>query len=223
MMAGEGISRTPLSQRSPEQIIEAELSWISSMVLFFSTVYAVLKLDVLWIAFGIAAISLYILPIMSMRDPFRALPWEMTILLSAPMLLHISEGSRALMQHVAWWNDFTSVAFAFSLATIGFLLTVELQMYTSVKMNRPFAVFFVIMFTVAVAGFWQVGEFVGDQISGTNHLGTNADVMKILVWSSVGGMIMGFVYDLYIRAMSESRRKTLGFIHLWEVTDWRRS
>jgi hypothetical protein len=209
--------------RTPEQIIEAELSWISSMVLFFSTVYAVLRLDILWIAFGIAAISLYILPIISMRDPFRALPWEMTILLSAPMLLHISEGSRALMQHVAWWNDFTSVAFAFSLATIGFLLTVELQMYTSVKMNRPFAVFFVIMFTVAIAGFWQVGEFVADQISGTNHLGTNADVMKILVWSFAGGMIMGFVYDLYIRAMSESRRKTLGLIHLWEVTDWRRS
>jgi xanthosine utilization system XapX-like protein len=47
--------------------------------------------------------------------------------------------------------------------------------------------------------------------------------MKILVWSFAGGMIMGFVYDLYIRAMSESRRKTLGLIHLWEVTDWRRN
>jgi hypothetical protein len=218
-MTGPSAPRTPLSLRTRKQIIEAELSWISSLVLFYSTVYMVLKLDILWIVFGIAAISLYMLPIVSMRDPFRALPWEITILMSAPILLHTSEGSRALMQHVAWWNDLTSVAFAFSLATIGFLLTVELQMYTSVKMNRPFAVFFVIMFTVAVAGFWQVGEFVGDQISGTNHLGTNADVMKILVWSSAGGMIMGFVYDLYIRAMSESRRKTLHLVHLWEVTD----
>jgi hypothetical protein len=222
-MAGERIPRKPPLHRSPEQIIEAEISWISSMVLLFSTVYAVLKLDILWVAFGIAAISIYILPIISTRDPFKALPWEITILLAAPMLLHISEGSQTLMEHVAWWDDFTSVAFAFSLATIGFLLTVELQMFTSVKMNRPFALFFVIVFTMAVAGFWHIGEFVGDQIYGTNHLGTNADVMNALVWSFAGGVIMGFVYDLYIRAMSESRRKTLGFIHLWKVTDWRRS
>jgi hypothetical protein len=210
--------RNPFSLRTPEQIIEAELSWVSSLVLFFSTVYTVLGFDILWVVFGIAAISLYILPIISMRNPFKALPWELTILMSAPILLHISEGSRLLTNHVSWWSEVTSLALAFSLATIGFLLTVELHMYTSVRMNRPFSVFFVVMFTVAVAGFWQVGEFIGDQINGTNRLGTNADVMNVLVWSLVGGLIMGFVYDLYIRAMSEKRRRTLGFIHLWEAS-----
>lgn len=206
------------SSRTPEQIIEAELSWISSLVLFFSTVYSVLRLDIIWVVFGVAAITLYILPIITVRDPYRALPWETSILMSAPILLHISEGSRILSNHVSWWSDVTSLALAFSLATIGFLLTVELHMYTSVKMNQPFSVFFVVMFTVAAAGFWQVGEFIGDQIYGTNHLGTNADVMNGLVWTLIGGMIMGFVYNLYIRAMSEKRRKTLGFIHLWEVS-----
>lgn len=210
--------RNPFSSHTREQTIEAELSWISSLVLFFSTVYTVLRLDVIWVVFGIAAISLYILPIISTRNLYRALPWEITILMSAPILLHISEGSRLLTNHVSWWSEVTSLALAFSLATIGFLLTVELRVYTSVRMNQPFSVFFVVMFTVAAAGFWQVGEFIGDQIYGTNHLGTNADVMNILVWTLIGGMIMGFVYDLYIRAMSEKRRKTLGFIHLWEVS-----
>lgn len=210
--------RNPFSLRTPEQIIEAELSWVSSLLLFFSTVYSVLRLDVIWVVFGITAISLYILPIISTRNLYRALPWEITMLMSAPILLHISEGSRLLTNHVSWWSEVTSLALAFSLATIGFLLTVELRVYTSVRMNQPLSVFFVVMFTVAAAGFWQVGEFIGDQIYGTNHLGTNADVMNILVWTLVGGMIMGFVYDLYIRAMSEKRRKTLGFIHLWEVS-----
>lgn len=216
-MAGTGLTKTPLSQRSPEQIVEAELSWISTLVLFYSTVYMVLNLDILWVAFGIAAMSLYVLPIISTRDPFRALPWEMTVLLSAPMLLHVSEGSRALMEHVGWWNDLTSLAFAFSLTTIGFLLTVELQLYTGVRMNRPFAVFFVVMFTLAVSGFWGLGEFVGDVVNGTHRLASNSQVMKDFVWSLVGGIMMGFVYNLYIRAMSEKRRLNFGFMHLWEV------
>lgn len=219
---GGDTRRTVWRSRTPQQILEAELSWIGSLVLFFSTVYMALNLDVLWTAFGIAAMSLYVLPIISMRDPFRALPWEMTILLSSPIILHISEYSRALRESFAWWDDFASIAFAFSITTVGFLLTVELHMYTEVRMNRPFAVFFVVMFTLAVSGFWQVGQYMGDVVWNTDYQGTNNDVMRSLTWSLVGGLVMGAVYDLYMRAMSVERRKTLGFIHLWEVPKWKK-
>ncbi|UCE91908.1 MAG: hypothetical protein JSV90_01810 [Methanobacteriota archaeon] len=206
-----------LGQESRQRVLEAQLSWISSLVLFFSTVYVVVKLDVLWIVFGIMALSLYVLPIVTMRDPFRALPWEMTILLSSPILLHISEGSRMMSERFAWWGDLTSLAFAFSLSTIGFLLTVELHMYTSVRMNRGFSVFFVLMFTLASSGFWMLGEYVGDTLFGTANLVSNDSVMRELLWILVGGVIMGFMYAAYIRAMSDERLETLGFIHLWEV------
>ncbi len=125
------------------------------------------------------------------------------------------------MENVGWWKDINDLSFAFSLATIGFLLTVELRMYTRVRMNRPFAVFFVIMFTLGVSGMWRVGEYVGDVINHTSNLSNNSEVMMSFVWVLVGGILMGFVYDLYIRAMSERRKQTLGFIHLWEVPKWR--
>lgn len=216
-MSGDRVVEGSVIPVSRRRIIEAELSWIASLVLFFATVYVTIRVDIIWIVFGIAAISLYILPIISMTDPFRALPWEMTLLLSLPLLLHISAGSEALLESLDWWDDFTSLAFAFSIATLGFLLTVELQMYTDVRMNRPFAVFFVVMFTMGVSGFWNVGEYVGDVVWGTDILTTNGAVMGDLLWSLVGGLIMGVVYDAYIRAMSETRRRALGFIHLWEV------
>ena len=218
---GRGVGSSASYPR--DKMIEAELSWIASMVLFYATVYVVLKVDVLWIAFGIAALSLYVLPIVSMRDPFRALPWEMTLLLSLPLLLRISAGSNTLNESLAWWDDFTSLAFAFSLATLGFLLTVELQMYTEVRMNRPFAVFFVVMFTIAVSGFWQIGEYVGDVAFDTHNQVSNGSVMGTLLWGLVGGVLMGVVYAAYIRAMSEHRRRTLGFIHLWGGRDWRKN
>jgi len=215
-MTAASAPRNPFSLRTPEQMIEAELSWISSMVLFFATVYTVLKLDVLWAAFGIAAISLYVLPIISMRNPFRALPWEMTLLLAAPMLLHISSGSGAMLDHFESWH-IADLALAFSLATIGFLLTVELRMYTDVRMNRPFGMFFVVMFTVGISGLWQVGEYIGDIVNDTNNLVSNRHVMMSFVWVLIGGALMGFVYDLYLKAMSEKRKRILGFIHLPEV------
>ena len=198
-------------------MIEAELSWISSLVLFFATVYSVLKFDIIWIGFGIFALSLYVLPIVTTRDPFKAIPWEITILLSSPMLLHISEGSQMMSNQFAWWDDLTSLAFAFSLATFGFLLTVELEMYTSVRMNRPFSVFFVVMFTLSEAGFWMLALYVGDLFFGTTNLLSNDDVMREFLWILIGGILMGFLYAAYIRAMSNRRSKTLGLIHVWEV------
>lgn len=204
------------------RLVEAELSWISSFVLFLSTVYAVLNIDVLWVAFGVTALSLYILPVIATRDPFKALPWEMTLLLAAPLLLHISSGSERLTESVTWWRDLTSLAFAFSLATIGFLLTVELQIFTDIRMNRPFSIFFVVMFTLAVAGFWGVGEFIGDKIWGTDYLGSNYDVMMGFVWTLVGGVLMGIVYYLYLRAMPRKRQERLAFTHMWEAASWKK-
>lgn len=192
------------------------------MILFFSTVYTALNIDILWVAFGVTALTLYVLPVVANRDPFKALPWEMTLLLAAPMLLHISAGSERLNENLTWWRDLTSLAFAFSLATIGFLLTVELQIFTAIRMNRPFAIFFVVMFTLAVAGFWGVGEFIGDKVWNTDYLGSNYDVMMDFVWTLVGGVVMGIVYYLYLKATPKGRRERLEFMHMWEATNWRK-
>jgi hypothetical protein len=209
--------------RASRRIIEAEASWVACTVLFLCTVYVVLKVDVLWSAFGITALSLYALPIVSTRDAFQAIPWEMTLLLSSPIVLHILEGSRTMDASFAWWDDFTALSFAFSFATIGFLLTLELHMYTEVRMNRAFSVFFVVMFTMAVSGFWQLGEYLADVFAGTDNIASNAQVMKEFLWATVGGVAMGLAYGAYMKAMPLSRRQVLGLVHFWEVPSWRRS
>lgn len=186
------------------------------MVIFFSTVYVLLKLDILWVMFGIAALSLYVLPIVTTRNPFKALPWEMTILLASPMLLHISEGARLLRDEVQWWDDFASIAFAFSLSTIGFLLTVELHMYSDVRMNRPMSGFFVVMFTLSTSGLWFLMQYIGDELLGTMYLSSNDDVMRQLSWILAGGILMALLYAGYLKVLSDERRRSFGLYHLWE-------
>jgi len=202
---------------SPRRIIEAELSWIASLVLFFLSIYFAIRGDVLWTAYGITVLSLYVLPMMSKRSPFAALPWDMMILLVVPAVIHVAVGSAWLNGDPTWMDDIASLSFSLSMATIGMLLSVEIQMYTDVRMNSAFAVFFIVMFTLAVSGFWQVGIFLGDELYGTDNQGSNNDVMVSLSWSLVGGMLMAFVYYVYLKAMPEDRRRTLGFAHLWEV------
>ena len=221
-MAGGDVSRAAVAPkvRSSRRTFEAQVSWVACALLFLCTVYVMLEVDVLWSAFGIAAISLYVLPIATTRDPFQALPWALSLLLSSLIVLHISEGSRALSGNIGWWDDLTGLSFAFSFATIGFLLTLELQMYTAVRMNRAFSVFFVVLFTMAVSGFWQVGEYLADVLADTENLTSNSQVMKEFLWATVGGVVMGVVYGAYIKAMPESRREVLGLIHLWEVPGW---
>ncbi len=223
-MAGGDVSGAAPARpaRPSRRVVEAEASWVACTVLFFCTVYVALEVDVLWSAFGVAALILYVLPIVTSRDPFQALPWEMTLLLSSPIVLHISEGSRALSGNLGWWDDLTSLSFAFSFATIGFLLTLMLEMYTEVRMNRAFAVFFVVIFTMAVSGFWQIGEYVSDVIFDTENIFSNAQVMREFVWVTIGGFVMGFAYGAYIKAMPKSRREVLGLIHFWEVPGWKR-
>ncbi len=210
-------------QHSREQIIEAQLSWVGSLVLLFETFYALAQSDFLWFVFGMSALVLYALPIASTRDAYRAVPWELALMITAPMLLHLLENSQILSERLSWWTSLDSTFFGFALATIGFLLTIEVQMYTEVRMNRPFAVFFVLMFTLATAGFWQVGIFIGDLAYGTDYQVSNRDAMMVIIWNMVGGIVMGFVYDLYLRAMSQRRRHLFGFLEVWEVPERRTS
>jgi len=205
--------------RDPKRMLEAELSWVSSLALFFSTVYLVIRLDIMWAAFGASALCLLILPIIMTRDPFKAPPWEMALILVIPVFLHISSAWDPAEGAPMWWDDLTAIAFSLAFATVGFLLTVELQLYTDVRMNGSFALFFVFMFTVAAAGFWKVFEYVGGLVTGDPTIGDNADVMIFFVWTFVGGALMGVIYDLYVKALPESRKRALGFTRPQEVTE----
>jgi hypothetical protein len=202
---------------SPRRILEAELSWIPSLVLFFLSIYFAIRGDVLWTVYGITVMTLYVLPMMSKRSSFAALPWDIMVILVVPAAVHAAVGSAWLDGDPMWMDAIASLSFSLSMATIGMLLSVEIQMYTDVRMNSAFAVFFIVMFTLAVSGFWQVGIFLGDELYGTDNQGSNYDVMLSLSWSLVGGVLMAFVYYAYLKAMSEDRRRTLGFMHLWEA------
>lgn len=99
------------------------------------------------------------------------------------------------------------VATYLSVAALALIVAVELHTFTSVRMTPTFAVVFVAITTMAVAGVWAVVRWSLDVTLGTTFLfepGLTAatverEVMREFVASTVAGLGAGVVFELYVR------------------------
>jgi len=208
-----------LGGRTFKELIQAILSWAFGIVIFVAFLIAVNFLNALWVFLGAVALVIYILPPIRFRDPFRVPPWELALLLSLPAMLYVSRGSKTFGDLGDFWRDVTSLTNSFGLATLGFLIMAEIEMYSSLKTNRAFSGLFVFLFTMAVAGFSMVTVFVSDQINYPDlvtrvfspSIGDNYDVMMFFFYTAVGGAVMGVIYPVYVRVLSPKRKLLCGF------------
>lgn len=105
------------------------------------------------------------------------------LLASAPLILGVYQPT-----------FFREVVVGVGVAALGMLLVVALQMTTSVGMTPGFAVFFVVLTTLAFAGFWAVGSAASAATLGTPFVGTNAELVHVFSAALVGGLVGGGVF-----------------------------
>lgn len=80
------------------------------------------------------------------------------------------------------WSGFIACSFAYSVITF---------FNDATQMNKIFIVIFLLMFSVAVAGFWEIGEFAMDSLIGTNtQIGGLTDTMIDMIDGLIGCVIM---------------------------------
>jgi len=201
--------------KARREIIDAGLSWCLALVLVACGVLLVMKWQAVWVILDIVVLFLYMLPIVKFRDLFRAPPWEIVLLITIPAVIHVLSGSRSLGQLGGVWPDIVAVADSFGLSALGFLIVAELEMYTSFRTNRPFAAIFVVLFTMAVAGWALVVEFLAATLYGQDTMeivGSNDRIMGFFVYTFVIGMVMGVVYAIYVSLIPAKRRMSSGFM-----------
>jgi hypothetical protein len=106
-------------------------------------------------------------------------------------------------------GDFTltgRVTTYLAVAAVALIIAVELDVFTPVRMNEAFALLFVVVATVAAAGFWAVGQWVSDLFLGTSLLldGRPESVIETeLMWdfvaATVAGLLAGILFEYGIR------------------------
>lgn len=179
----------------------AVLSWSLVGFLAVAVWTSFFRGDVLWVGFTLVVAVLTVLPPILLRNRTAMLPWEVTALCALPIL------GRALSTVTLTGQ----LATYLSVAGIALVVAVELHLFTPVRMTDSFAVAFVVVATLAMAGLWAVVRWSADLVLGTTFFLdpalSEAMVERQLMWefvaSTVAGVIGGLVFTFYVRRRIE--------------------
>jgi len=132
----------------------------------------------------------------------RALcPVELAVIVAIPLLWHPFSGHGLVIDTVTY----------LAVAALALVIAVELHQFTAVRMTHTFAIGFVVLTTLSVAGVWNVLQWFADVALGTSFLldgrsqaAINNDVMLEFVNAGVAGFGGGIVFDVYFRSRDRS-------------------
>jgi len=167
--------------------------------------------DVIWIFQLGFVLLLFALPAVRFKDSTRVPPWEIGLLVASPSAAHILLGHTELGELTGIDRGIISMIYTVGLSTIGFLMVAELEIFTGLRVNRPFAGFFVLLFTVATAAIQFIVLYISDYVNYGSQMtsnyspsiGTNDDLMVVFEWITLMGLLVSAAYALYGKWLPE--------------------
>jgi len=181
--------------------VNARLSWVLTSFLALVIVGGVAAGALLPSVLVAAVLVLALVPVLAYRDPRAMLPWQLLLLATLPVLGAVFASP---------WLASGPVTY-FAVATIALVVAVELHLFTPVQMTPGFAVLFVVVTTMAVAGVWAVGRWLTDLYFGTDLLLvpglTDTEIETGLMWefvySAAAGAVAGIAFQWGFRQRSQ--------------------
>jgi len=175
--------------------VDGVLGWLLAGALALATATHSIAGDLLWAGLGAAVLAVALLPPAVAARPTAMVTWEVLAVAALPVGVH------ALGLAGDWLASVTVPALALVVA-------VDLDALTAVQMSAEFAVAFVVVVTMALAGLWTVAGFVSDAVLGTTVLGDQTEVMWDLVATTGVGVLAGGLFELYVRRRASVRHLT---------------
>ena len=184
--------------------LNALLGWVVVGVFVLVLLESVYDRDIAWVLFTAAIIAIVIIPPLARRNPFVMLPWELLVLTSFPVVVRAAEVA-------ALANTF---GMYLSMAALALIVTVEVHVLSRVQVTHWFAIGFVILATLAVAGAWAIIRWWADFLFDTTLLTTNEALMYEFIWVVIAGVAAGVLFDLYFRRRAGQLRMKLMWV-IW--------
>lgn len=191
---------SPVGELLADRRRNAAAAWLFVAFLAAVLVGTALGGDLLWAGFVGGLLALTLVPPAVHRNATVMLPWEVLAMASLPVIgrsLAGTIGTDALTGNLAMY---------LSVAALALIVAVELHAFTPVRMSHGFAVFFVVVTTMAAAGVWalvrwtvQVTLGVPAMYPALGEEATHTAVNWEFVYSTVAGLLAGGIFDLYFR------------------------
>lgn len=192
---GERMNTSGLGRTLRDKGTNAVLAWLLIAVV---TVIAIATFESapLWAGFAVVVAVLSVIPSIVVRSPRAMLPWEVLALAAFPLLVRPTgtPGSGQIATYLA-------------VATVALIVAVELHVFTSVEMNYSFAIFFVVVTTMACAGVWAVVRWSAANSLGIGFELSHRRLMLEFVASTIAGVFAGIVFELYFRRFVHARER----------------
>ncbi|MFB6155031.1 MAG: hypothetical protein ABEJ22_03985 [Haloferacaceae archaeon] len=190
--------------------VNAVLGWLLVAFLVATAVSTLFDGEVLWAGFTLFLAAVSLVPVVAYRHVRSMLPWEILALAAMPVIARaflpgVTVGTVTLTGRVTTY---------LSVAAVALIVAVELDLFTPVKMNHAFAVFFVAVATMATAGVWAVIQWLSDEFLGTAFLLNGRPerlVERALMWdfvaATVVGVLAGLVFEYYFRRIASGEER----------------
>lgn len=143
----------------------------------------------LWGSFTLVCLVVSLLPPWSTKD------WE--VMAPGPLLLIVTFGVLAGGNGI-----YPETAGYVAVGSLGLLIAIELDVFTSVEMSRRFALGFAVLSTLAVQGLWTIGQYYSDLWFETNFLTSQRELQIDIVIVTVIGLTMGVLFEWYFKRIS---------------------
>ncbi|QLG50691.1 hypothetical protein [Natrinema halophilum] len=179
----------------------AALAWLMTIALGVLAISHGFTGSYRWFVFTGFAVAIALLPVAVFRDPLAIPPWDLLILVLLPVVDATVYGESIL----------TGITTYVAVAAVALIVAVEIDRLTAVRMSHSFAVVLVSLTTLAVAGGWNVAQWVADVAFGTDYLldgrsqdAANRALMIEFAYAAVAGFLAGILFDRSFRSYSES-------------------
>jgi hypothetical protein len=181
--------------------VNALIAWAMVAVLVGAFLGSLFEADVLTVALTAAITGIVVAPAVAARDPRVMLPWELLLIAMLPVL------TRALLG-----GEVGVFATYLAIAALALVITVELQLYTALRVTRWFAVVLVVLTTMATAAAWTVLRWYADRLLGTAYLTTNEALMTEWIYVTLAGVAAGALFVAYFRRRDLRLRRALRWV-----------
>lgn len=182
----------PRSSLLDYESTNAAFGWIVIGTLLLVAIEHALSGRFLWTGIATAVIAVALVPPALSRRPTEMVAWEVLALAAFPVVARS-------------FGILIGPAIYLAVVALALVVAVELDAFTSVEMTSEFAVAFVVIVTMAVAGLWVIARYASDVYLGTSLLGGQTAVMWDLVIATGVGVVVGLVFEFYFRRISPGR------------------
>jgi uncharacterized membrane protein YjdF len=169
------------------------LAYIMQGLILALTIFSFYEKEYLLGINGILCLIVTFLPLILKRRWNITLPWTLNLLIVFSLCMHAAGESAGL--YTFFYPIYDKIGHfigSITIALLGLALLIALE-NTNLKLEKSYAIFFIIIFTMAIGAIWEIAEFTTDQLLGTRAQPGLTDTMYDLIFDFLGGLFIALL------------------------------